>query len=46
MLQVKEEGVMSAVVEMRCSAAYKYKHHLYREGRPLDREEEKEVSQS
>ena len=34
-LQV-EEGVMSAVVEMRCGASCKYR--LYREGRPLDKE--------
>ena len=45
-LQVEEEGVMSAVVEMRCGAAYKYKYRLYREGRPLDKEEDKEVSPS
>ena len=44
-LQV-EEGVMSAVVEMRCGAACKYKYRLYREGRPLDKEEDKEVSPS
>ena len=42
----EEEGVMSAVVDMRCSAAYKYKCRLYREGRPLDKEEDKEVSPS
>ena len=42
-LQV-EEGVMSAVVEMRCGAACKYR--LYGEGRPLDKEEDKEVSPS
>ena len=45
-LQVEEEGVMSAVVEMRCGAAYKYKYRLCREGRPLDKEEDKEVSTS
>ena len=45
-LQVEEEAVMSAVVEMRCGAAYKCKHRLYREGRPLDKEEDKEVSPS
>ena len=44
-LQVEEE-VMSAVVEMRCGAACKYKYRLYREGRPLDKEEDKEVSPS
>ena len=46
-LQV-EEGVMSAVpvVEMRCSAACKYKYRPYREGRPLDKEEDKEVRPS
>ena len=44
-LQV-EEGVMSAVVEMRCGAACKYKYRLYREGRPLDKEEDKDVSPS
>ena len=41
-----EEGVMSAVVEMRYGAACKYKYRLYREGRPLDKEEDKEVSPS
>ena len=45
-LQVEEEGVMSAVVEMRYGAAYKCKYRLYREGRPLDKEEDKEVSPS
>ena len=45
-LQVEEEGVMSAVVEMRCGAAYKCKYRLYREGRPLDKEEDNEVSPS
>ena len=45
-LQVEEEGVMSAVVEMRCDAAYKCKYRLYREGRPLDKEEDNEVSPS
>ena len=45
-LQVEEEGVMSAVVEMRCGAACKYKYRFYREGRPLDKEEDKEVSPS
>ena len=45
-LQVEEEGVMSAVVEMRCGAACKYKYRLYREGRPLDKDEDKEVSPS
>ena len=44
-LQV-EEGVMSAVVEMRGGAACKCKYRLYREGRPLDKEEDKEVSPS
>ena len=44
-LQV-EEGVMSAVVEMRCGAACKYKYRLCREGRPLDKEEDKDVSPS
>ena len=44
-LQV-EEGVMSAVVEMRCGAACADKYRLYREGRPLDKEEDKEVSPS
>ena len=42
-LQVEEEGVMAAV-EMRCGAAYKYKYRLFREGRPLGKEEDKEVS--
>ena len=42
-LQVEEEGVMLAVVEMRCGAAYKYKYRLYRESTPLDKENEKEV---
>ena len=42
-LQVEEEGVMSAVVEIRCGAAYKCKYRLYREGRPLDKEEHNEV---
>ena len=37
---------MSAVVEMRCGAAFKCKYRLYREGRPLDNEEDKEVSPS
>ena len=41
-----EEGAMSAVVEMRCGAACKYKFRLYREGRPRDKEEDKEVSPS
>ena len=45
-LQVEEEGVMSAVVEMRCGAAYKCKYRLYWEGRPLDKKEDKEVSPS
>ena len=45
-LQVEEEGVMSAVEEMRCGAAYKCKYRLYREGRPLDKEEDNEVSPS
>ena len=45
-LQVEEEGVMSAVVEMRCGAAYKCKYRLYREGRPLDKEEDNEISPS
>ena len=45
-LQVDEEGVMSAVVEMRCGAAYKCKYRLYREGRPLDKEEDNEVRPS
>ena len=45
-LQVEEEGVMSAVVEMRCGATYKCKYRLYREGRPLDKEEDNEVSPS
>ena len=45
-LQVEEEGVMSAVAEMRCGAAYKCKYPLYREGRPLDKEEDNEVSPS
>ena len=45
-LQVEEEGVTSAVVEMRCGAAYKCKYRLYREGRPLDKEEDNEVSPS
>ena len=35
-LQV-EEGVMSAVVEVRCGAAYRYRYRLFREGRPLDK---------
>ena len=36
-LQFEEEGVMSAVVEMRCGAAYNYKYHLSDwEGRPLN----------
>ena len=43
-LEVEEEGVISAVVEMRWGAAYKYKYRLYREGRPLDKKEDKEVS--
>ena len=42
-LQVEEEGVVSAVVEMRRGAAYKYKYRLYRESRPLDEEEDREV---
>ena len=42
-LQVEEEGLMSAVVEMRCGAAYRYKYRLYREGKPLDEEEDREV---
>ena len=43
-----EEGLMSAVVEMRCGAACKYKYRLHWEGRPLDKEEleDKEVSPS
>ena len=47
-LQVEEEGMISAVVEMRCGAAYKYKYKycLHREGWPLDEEEDKEVSPS
>ena len=43
-LQVEEEGMISAVVEMRCGAACKYKYRLHREGWPLDEEEDKEVS--
>ena len=43
-VQVEEEGMISAVVEMRCGAAYKYKYRLHREGWPLDEEEDKEVS--
>ena len=42
-LQVEEEGVVSAVVEMRRGAAYKYKYRLYRKSRPLDEEEDWEV---
>ena len=47
-LQVEEEGMILAVVEMRCGAAYtdEYKYRLHREGWPLDEEEDKEVSQS
>ena len=45
-LQVEEEGMISAVVEMRCVAAYKYKYRLYREGWPLDEEEDKELGPS
>ena len=44
-LQV-EEGVMSAMLEMKCGAVCKYKYRLYWEGRPLDKEEDNEVSQS
>ena len=45
-LQVEEEGMISAVVEMRCGAAYKYKYRLHREGWLPDEEEDKEVSPS
>ena len=45
-LQVEEEGMMSAVVEVRYDAAYKYKYRLHWEGRPLDEEEDREVSPS
>ena len=45
-LQVEKEGMISAVVEMRCGAAYKYRSRLHREGWPLDEEEDKEVSPS
>ena len=45
-LQVEKEGMISAVLEMTCGAAYKYKYRLHREGWPLDEEEDKEVSLS
>ena len=45
-LHFEEEGMISAVVEMRCGGAYKYKYRLYREGWPLDEEEDKEVGPS
>ena len=41
--QFEEEGMILAVVKMRCGAAYKYKYRLYQEGWPLDEEEDKEV---
>ena len=44
-LQV-QEGVVSAVVEISCGAAHKYKYRLYREGDAVDKEEDKDACQS